>query len=256
LERARLFDETYAQRLRLERELKLAREVQDSLLPDALPVISGFSLAADWRSALEMAGDFYDIFHLPDGQWGIVIADVSDKGAAAAMYMAMTRSLIRTSAANYASPAGALKDVNQQLLANSTSDMFVTVFYAVLDAESQEITYANAGQNPPLLRRSTEAIEKLMPTGAALGLMAELVLTDASLTLAPGDSLFLDTDGVTDALNSQGEQYDLARLIEAVTNAPASDAELQLAHLASQLATFTGDTPPFDDITFFILLKE
>ncbi len=256
LERARLFDETYAQRLRLERELKLAREVQDSLLPDALPAISGFSLAADWRSALEMAGDFYDIFHLPDGQWGIVIADVSDKGAAAAMYMAMTRSLIRTSAANYASPAGALKDVNQQLLANSTSDMFVTVFYAVLDAESREITYANAGQNPPLLRRSTDAIEKLMPTGAALGLMAELVLTDASLTLAPGDSLFLYTDGVTDALNSQGEQYDLARLIEAVTNAPASDAELQLAHLASQLATFTGDTPPFDDITFFILLKE
>jgi serine phosphatase RsbU (regulator of sigma subunit) len=256
LERARLYDITNAQRLRLERELKLAREVQDSLLPDALPTIPGFRLAADWRSALEMAGDFYDIFPLPDGHWAIVVADVSDKGAAAAMYMAMTRSLIRASAANYASPAGALKDVNQQLLAHSTSDMFVTVFYAVFDAELQNITYANAGQNPPLLRRATGGIEKLARTGTALGVIEELALTDASLTLTAGDSLVIYTDGVTDALNSQGEEYGPARLVEALTSAPASDAALQLTHVSNHLYTFTGDTPPFDDITFFILLKE
>ena len=256
LERARLFDVTVAQRLRLEHELKLAREVQDSLLPDALPAIPGFSLAADWRSALEMAGDFYDIFPLPDGHWGIIVADVSDKGAAAAMYMAMTRSLIRTSAANYASPAGALKDVNQQLLAHSSSDMFVTVFYALLDAELQKITYTNAGQNPPLLRRASGGIEKLARTGMALGVIEELALTDASLTLSAGDVLVIYTDGVTDALNSQGEEYGLARLIEAVTSAPPSDATLQLTHLSSHLATFTGDRPPFDDITFFITAKE
>jgi serine phosphatase RsbU (regulator of sigma subunit) len=256
LERSRLYDVTNAQRLRLERELKLAREVQNSLLPDALPSIPGFSLAADWRSALEMAGDFYDIFALPNGRWGIIVADVSDKGAAAAMYMAMTRSLIRMSAANYVSPAGTLKDVNQQLIVHSTSDMFVTVFYAILDSESQEITYANAGQNPPLVRRPTGAIAKLTRTGMALGVMEELTLTDASLILAPGDLLVIYTDGVTDALNSQGQEYDLARLIEAVTSAPASDAVVQLAHLSSHLATFTGNTLPFDDITFFILLKE
>jgi len=255
LERSRLYDITNAQRLRLERELKLAREVQNSLLPDALPSIPGFSLAADWRSALEMAGDFYDIFALPNGRWGIIVADVSDKGAAAAMYMAMTRSLIRMSAANYVSPAGTLKDVNQQLIVHSTSDMFVTVFYAILDSESQEITYANAGQNPPLVRRATGAIAKLTRTGMALGVIEELTLTDASLILAPGDLLVSYTDGVTDALNSQGQEYDLARLIEAVTSAPASDAVLQLAHISSHLATFTGNTLPFDDVTFFILLK-
>ena len=256
LERARLFDIAHAQQIRLERELRLAREVQDSLLPDALPSIPGFSLAADWRSALEMAGDFYDIFRLPDGRWGIVVADVSDKGAAAAMYMAMTRSLIRTSAANYASPAGTLKDVNQQLIAHSTSDMFVTVFYAVLDEESQEMTYANAGQNPPLLRRADDKIEKLTRTGPALSVFQEVTLTDVTFILTPGDSLVIYTDGVTDAFNSQEEQYGLTRLIEAVTSAPASDAAMQLAHLSSHLATFTAGMPPFDDITFFILVKE
>jgi serine phosphatase RsbU (regulator of sigma subunit) len=256
LERARLYDVTHAQRLRLERELKLAREIQDSLLPDALPQIPGFSLAADWRSALEMAGDFYDIFPLPDGHWGIVVADVSDKGAAAAMYMAMTRSLIRASASNNSNPAGTLHEVNQRLLAHSTSDMFVTVFYAVLDAETQTLTYANAGQNPPLLRRISGRIEKLTRTGAALGVLEELTLSDASLILAPGDSLVIYTDGVTDALNPQGEEYGTTRLADALLNVAQSDAKHLLDHLTSDLAAFTQDVPPFDDITFFILINE
>jgi len=255
LERARLYDVTHAQRLRLERELKLAREIQDSLLPEALPQIPGFSLAADWRSALEMAGDFYDIFPLPDGRWGIVVADVSDKGAAAAMYMAMTRSLIRASASNHSNPAGTLHEVNQRLLAHSTSDMFVTVFYAVLDAETQTLTYANAGQNPPLLRRSSGRIEKLTRTGAALGVLEDLALSDASLILAPGDSLVIYTDGVTDALNPQGEEYGTTRLAEALLNIAHSDARHLLDHLTGGLTAFTQDVPPFDDITFFILIN-
>jgi len=256
LERARLYDVTHAQRLRLERELKLAREIQDSLLPEALPYIPGVSLAADWRSALEMAGDFYDIFPLPDGRWSIVVADVSDKGAAAAMYMAMTRSLIRASASNHSNPAGALNEVNQRLLAHSTSDMFVTVFYAVLDAETQTLTYANAGQNPPLLKHRSSEIEKLTRTGAALGVLEEFTLSDASLILAAGDALVIYTDGVTDALNPQGEEYGTTRLTEAILNAPPSDARHLLDHLMNGLAAFTQDVPPFDDITFFVLIKE
>jgi serine phosphatase RsbU (regulator of sigma subunit) len=256
LERARLYDVTHAQRLRLERELKLAREIQDSLLPEALPQVPSFSLAADWRSALEMAGDFYDIFPLPEGRWGIVVADVSDKGAAAAMYMAMTRSLIRASASNYSNPAGTLNEVNQRLLAHSTSDMFVTVFYAVLDAETQTLIYANAGQNPPLLRHISGEIEKLTRTGVALGVLEESTLSDASLILAPGDSLVIYTDGVTDALNPQGEEYGITRLAEALLNAPPSDARRLLDYLTGGLAAFTQDVPPFDDITFFILINE
>ena len=256
LERARLFDVMRAQRLRLELQLKLAREVQESLLPDELPAIPGFSLAADWRSALEMAGDFYDIFPLQEGGWGIVVADVSDKGAAAAMYMAMTRSLIRMSAANIASPAGALKHVNQQLLEHSSSDMFVTVFYAVLDPGSQELAYANAGHNPPVLRRSTGDLEQLMPTGMALGVMDFAAWSDARLRLASGDLLVIYTDGVTEAFDAEYEQYGLGRLMEAVRGAPLSNAASQLSHLTTDLSGFIKDMPPFDDITFFVANKD
>ncbi len=256
LERARLYDVTHAQRLRLERELQTARDVQASLLPRHLPQISGFSLAADWRGALEMAGDFYDVFALPDGRWAMVIADVSDKGAPAALYMAMARSLIRASASSTASPAAALTAVNQTIKAHSSSDMFVTVFYAVLDAAARTLTYANAGHNPPLLRRATGSIEWLTRTGPLLGVFEQVVLSDATLTLAPGDTLVAYTDGVTDARNPHGEEYGLTRFSAAVAHAPASDATLQLAHVASDLAAFTHDAPLFDDITLLILVSE
>jgi len=256
LERARLYDLTHAQRLRLEHELQLAREVQASLLPRLLPQIPGFSLAADWRGALEMAGDFYDVFALPDGRWAMVIADVSDKGAPAALYMAMARSLIRASAGSTASPATTLMEVNQRIRAHSSSDMFVTVFYAVLDAAARTLTYANAGHNPPLLRRATGAIEKLTRTGPLLGAFEALNLSDVTLTLAPGEALVTYTDGVTDALNPQGEEYSLTRLTAAVVSAPVSDAALQLQHVSSDLAAFTQAAPLFDDITLFIVVSE
>ena len=256
LERARLFDLTHAQRLRLEAELQMARDVQASLIPHKLPQMPGYSLAAEWRSAREMAGDFYDIFALPDGRWGIVVADVADKGAAAAMFMAMTSSLIRASSSSYASPAETLREVNQRIMTHSNSVMFVTIFYAILDATTGALTYANAGHNPPILRRAAGSTESLMPTGPAVGLMEGPRLSDASLTLSPGDALAIYTDGITDALNGQGEEYGLERLHEAVQSAPVSDAALQLAHLSEDLAAFTQDVIPFDDVTFFILVAE
>jgi len=256
LERAQLYDQLNTQHLRLERELEMARDVQASLLPQQLPEIPGFSLAADWRSAREMAGDFYDVFALPDGRWAIIIADVSGKGAPAALYMAMTRSLIRASASFNASPAATLQEVNQRIRAHCSANMFVTVFYAALDARAHTLTYANAGHNPPLLRRATGSIEMLMPTGPLIGVFEELVLSDATLTLVPGETLAAYTDGVTDALNPQGEDYGLTRFRTALANAPMSDATLQLAHLSSDLAAFTRDVPPFDDITLFIVVNE
>jgi len=256
LERARLFDLTHTQRLRLEAELQMARDVQASLLPEVLPEIPGFSLAAEWRSAREMAGDFYDVFALPDGRWGIVVADVADKGAAAAMFMAMTSSLIRASASSHASPAETLREVNQRVMTHSSSNMFVTVFFAILDATTGALVYANAGHNPPFLRRVAGSIKNLTRTGPAIGLLEEPSLLDASLTLSPGDALTIYTDGITDALNPQGEEYGLTRLSAAVGSAPASDAARQLAHLSDDLAAFMQGVPPFDDITFFILIAE
>lgn len=134
--------------------------------------------------------------------------------------------------------------------------MFVTVFYAVLDIASQEITYANAGHNPPIVRRAAGAIEQLTRTGMALGLRENVIMTDARLSFTPGDLLVIYTDGVTEAFNSENEQYGLVRFMEAVTSAPASDAALQLTHLSTHLAAFIRDMPPFDDITLFIINKE
>jgi sigma-B regulation protein RsbU (phosphoserine phosphatase) len=256
LERAQLYDELSAQRHRLEQELQMAREVQASLLPRQLPRVPGFSFAADWRSAREMAGDFYDIFALPEDRWALVIADVSDKGAPAAMYMAMTRSLIRSSASRNPSPAAALIEVNREIFAHSSSDMFVSVFYAALDARTRSLTYANAGHNPPLLRRANGTLESLPRTGVLIGIMEGLVLSDASLTLAPGDTLVAYTDGLTDALNPRGEDYGLARLMAALAGAPRADAALQLAYLSGDLAAFINGVAPFDDITLFIVAPD
>jgi sigma-B regulation protein RsbU (phosphoserine phosphatase) len=181
---------------------------------------------------------------------------VSDKGVAAAMYMAMTRSLVRASAGAHASPAAALEEVNQRLSAHSSSDMFVTLFYGVLDADGRTLTYANAGQNPPLLRRASGELEKLLPTGPALNIFREPLISDRVLTLAPGDVLVVYTDGVTDALDPQGKDYGVTRLTEAVTSAPRSTATHLLEHISNDLAAFTLGTPPFDDITFFVIVSE
>jgi len=256
LERARLYDLTMTQRTRLERELQMAREVQESLLPDTLPRIPGFSLAADWRSATEMAGDFYDVFALPDGRWGLAIADVSDKGAPAAMYMAMTHSLVRASAVSHISPAATLKEVNQRLNAHSSSDMFVTMFYAILDPETRVLTYANAGHNPPALMRASGEMEMLTRTGAALGVKDDPALSDISLTLAPGDALVAYTDGLTDALNPLGEEYGTTRLTQAVARASRSNAADLLDHLLHDLSAFAQERTPFDDITLLILISK
>ncbi len=256
LERARLYDLSLSQKKRLERELEMARRVQLSLLPQVLPEIPGYSFAAECRPAREMAGDFYDVFRLPDGRLGFVIADVSDKGAHAAMFMVMARSLIRARAATRSSPAETLRDVNQDILDYSSSGMFVTVFYGVLDAATRRLTYANAGHPPPLLRRTTGRIETIERTGPLLGVLDEFEISEARLTLASGDMLVAYSDGVPDALNLEGDEYGSPRLELAVEGAPRADAVRLLAHLSGDLTDFIGDEPSFDDITYMIVAGE
>jgi serine phosphatase RsbU (regulator of sigma subunit) len=255
LERAQMYDLVREQRDHLERELQVAHDVQASLLPRELPDIPGFRFAADWRSARQVAGDFYDIFPLHEGCWGIVIGDVSDKGAPAALYMAMARSLIRTMAMHKPSPAATLMQVNATINAQSSYTMFVTVVYAVFDPATHTLTYANAGHNPPIVRRASGAIERLPRTGGVVGAFEKLDLTEAAVTLASGDALVLYTDGVTDALNAAGEDYGMDRLIAASTAAPATAPAL-LDSLRADLAAFTQSAPQPDDITFFVLTHD
>ncbi|HZQ08514.1 MAG TPA: SpoIIE family protein phosphatase [Anaerolineae bacterium] len=255
LERARLYDTLREQYERFQRELEMARTVQASLLPRELPTIIGVRLAALWNSAREVAGDFYDILQLRDGRWAFAIGDVADKGAPAALYMAMMLSLVRASAARHAQPATVLKQVNAALLTQTSADLFGSVFYAVLDPATYTLTYANAGHPPPLLRRVSGQTEQLPPTGPVLGVFEDLALDDASISMQPGDALVTYTDGVTEGLNGAGDEYGSERLTSTIVKAPLTASEL-LEYLATDLADFVGMAPQQDDITLLVLTRD
>jgi len=255
LDRARLFDLAQSQRAFLERELKMAHEVQANLMPDPVPEILGYELASFWQAAREMAGDFYDVFSLADGRWALVIADVCDKGAPAAMYMAMTRTLLRTYAGRRESPADVLKVVNGSIQEHSTSNMFVTVFYGILDPGTGTLTYASGGHEPPLLCRAGGTISPLMPTGPLLGIFDEVTISKEEVTLAPGDRFVGYTDGVKDAVNGEVEEYGSRRLKRAIDEAHGT-ADATLNRILEELAAFAGDTGQSDDVTVLIVRRE
>ena len=254
LERARLYDLAETQRLRLEQELQMARAVQKSLLPTQLPCIPGFSLVPHWCPVREVAGDFYDFLPLADGCWGLLLADVSGKGAPAALYMALARSLIRSEAGRHANPSAVLTEVNRRLLAEAPGEMFVTAFYAVLDPLSRSLTYANAGHDPPFLR-SASGVERLAPGGLIMGLFEELTLMDETLSLKSGDALIAYTDGLTDTVNDKDQPYGDSRLAGTIHNAPAGAQDI-LTHIVTDWEAFAGPVPRPDDVTLLILTAE
>jgi len=255
LERAQLHDLAETQRTRQEKELEMARAVQKSLLPTQLPSIPGFILAADWRPAREVAGDFYDFFSLPDGRWGIVLADVSGKGAPAALYMAMARSLIRSEAGRYSNPSAVLTEVNRRLLVECYNEMFVTVFYAIVDPVQRSLTYASAGHDPPFLRRASGSVERLALGGLIMGVFEEVSFSDETLKLESGDTLVAHTDGLTDTVNHQDEAYGCTRLADTIDRAPAG-AQDMLDHILRDLSAFAGPVPQPDDITLLVLTTD
>ncbi|MEZ0395154.1 MAG: GAF domain-containing protein [Anaerolineales bacterium] len=243
-------------RERLEQEVQVARQIQETFLPDRLPEIPGWDLAASWRTAREVGGDFYDVFELPGGRLGLFIADVSDKGVPAALFMALTRTLVRAVVYDLPSPAEALRRVNALILPDNEQEMFVTAFYAVVDLQSGRLTYANAGHNPPLLRRAeTTDLASLERTGAALGILPDLPLEDRSLEMQPGDCLLLYTDGLSEAFSPTGEQFGVERLL-AHFQAHACDSPRQLLNLLEAAAeTFMESPTPADDMTLLALKR-
>ena len=255
VENARLY-QVAVEKGRLERELQLAREVQVSLLPRDTPVLPGWEFAARWLPAREVAGDFYDFLSLPEGRLGIVIGDVSDKGIPAALFMGLTRSIVRASLAAADSPAQGLTEVNRLLCAESTSGMFVTLFFVQLDPAVGEMVYVNAGHNPPyLLRAESGEVVRLTRTGMALGLMEGHELDQGRVRLDPGDALLLFTDGVTEALNDPGEMFSDSRLQEFLL-AHRSDRAADLAEgLEVALSSFMGGAAPHDDITLVAIKR-
>jgi serine phosphatase RsbU (regulator of sigma subunit)/putative methionine-R-sulfoxide reductase with GAF domain len=335
----------------LEEELRVARDIQRTLLPAAAPRAPGWEIAADWRSARLVGGDFYDFwwlktadqrpttneqrrtddrtYLLPDegpttndqrptakdkahllpdeGRWtesagqtasgpvaqanpaqaepaealfredhtalalhdvgrspfvvgrqarlGFVIADVSDKGVPAALFMTLSRSLVRAAALDGSSPAHALERANRWIARDSESAMFVTVFYGILDPSDGALRYACAGHNPPLLVRADGQVRELHTPGIALGVIEEARLGEAGVALAPGDLLVCYTDGVTEAIDGEEEAFGVPRLVDVLrANRRRSAAEV-LQAITDSLAAFTGERAPFDDVTLVVIKR-
>jgi sigma-B regulation protein RsbU (phosphoserine phosphatase) len=238
---------------RLERELELAREIQHSIVPHAFPQIPGFSCAARYRPARQVGGDFYDVIYLDEGRLGLVMADVSDKGMAAALFMALTRSLIRAEAKRMAPPRETLLRVNQLLLEISQANLFVTVFYGVLDPAGG-LCYARAGHDYPLLFRSSrDECQLLGGFGMVLGLMDDISLEEVCVDLEAGDLLTLYTDGITDAHSPAGEFFGVERLRETVraTGEPSAQGLCDLVF--EQVGQFQAGAAQYDDMALLVV---
>jgi serine phosphatase RsbU (regulator of sigma subunit)/putative methionine-R-sulfoxide reductase with GAF domain/anti-sigma regulatory factor (Ser/Thr protein kinase) len=243
-------------RERLEHEVELARQIQKTFLPEHLPEISGWDLAATWLMARQVGGDFYDVIELPGGRLGLLIADVSDKGMPAALFMALTRTLIRAVISNAPSPAEVLRRVNALIIPDNRESMFVTAVYGVLSIENGEFTYANAGHNPPVWMSGTgKKLVLLHRTGPALGIIDDLPMDQRTIVLGLEDVLLLYTDGLTEAFSPENEIFGEERLQQALKLAETSSARLVLDALEASVNKFMDPLPASDDLTMLALKR-
>ena len=206
------------------------------------------------NAAKAVGGDFYDFFMVDEHHLGFTIADVSDKGVPAAIFMAISRTVIRATALRQHSPATCLSESNNLLCNESVNGMFVTVFYAILNIHTGDVVYSNGGHNRPVWIRKGETAEMLPVTGnMALGVMSGLPYNERTIHLEPGDSLFLYTDGISEAMNPKGELFGDARLIETCSQASAS-AKAMIGRMEQRVSAFVDGATQYDDMTMLSLL--
>jgi serine phosphatase RsbU (regulator of sigma subunit) len=242
------------ERERIEQELRIARLIQQTLLPKSVPVLPGYDLAARYQPAREVGGDFYDFLELPEGRLGVVVGDVTGHGVPAALMMANTQSVLRAVAQRGGSkPGRILAEVNEVLWTYMPPNMFVTCFCGILDPESGSFRYANAGHNLPYCHQEGMAIE-LRATGMPLGLMPAMSYEEKEITLKPGESVLLYSDGLVEAHNPQREMFGTPRMQGLVGTHPGGVALIDT--LLAELEKFTGEQwEQEDDITLVTLKR-
>jgi len=240
-------------RLRMEDELNVGREIQMSMLPlifPAFPRRGEFDVYALLEPAREVGGDFYDFFLLDDDRFCVCVGDVSGKGVPAALFMAVTKTLIKSRASNDYEPASILTHVNNEISRNNEASMFVTIFLAILDLSTGEIRYCNAGHNPPYIRRESGELVRLdQRHGPVIGALEGMVFAQDSETLAAGDLLFTYTDGVTEAMDEDQNLYDEDRLVKVLEALKSGSAEESVKASVADVRDFQGRAEQADDIT-------
>lgn len=240
---------------RVEAELDAARLLQAAILPQALPDHPAYSGKATMVPARELGGDFYDFFMINERDLGIVIADVSGKGVPAAFFMAISRTVLQSSARGLKSAGTCLAQANDALCAQNPMDLFVTTFYGILNTETGELTYANGGHNPPMvIRRGDGSVADLPRTGGiALGVIEGAKYAEASIRLSEGDTLFLYTDGISEAMDSAGKEFTDDRLRQALQHSHHNSVDLVLDGVTEAVEAFVGQAEQSDDITCLVV---
>jgi sigma-B regulation protein RsbU (phosphoserine phosphatase) len=270
LERKRLHDLETVYRQGLEREMEIARQIQRSFLPERLPDVDGWEIAARFRSAREVAGDFYDAFLLPNGHLAVALGDVCGKGVGAALFMTLFRSLVRATLTSACfredilpllSPAEALSQAiaftNRYVVeTHGTEGIFCALVVAVLDPASGTLAYANCGSDPPLLVSNGAVQAELWPTGPVVGILEQATFDVKEVVLSRGEALVAYTDGVIDALNEAGRPFDATGLRSAVAQGAYSQGARGLVdQLEAHVVAHVGDASPFDDITLIAVSR-
>src|ERR1700730_17326484 len=245
---------------RLDHDLQIARDIQRVLLPAGPPVIKGFEISGINVPAKQVSGDYFDYIKVDDKRMGVVIADVSGKGVPASLIMAICRSTLRSQATGNASPADVLSKLNRQLYPDIKEDMFISMAYVILDHAHGGVTMARAGHDAPLLyKQSSQTITPIKPPGMVVGIdsgnVFDRLTGDFAVALEAGDCLVLYTDGVTEALDSDGNEFGLERTIEGVRAAAKEGAPAIIARVIDDVRNFVGSQPQNDDITLIAIRK-
>jgi sigma-B regulation protein RsbU (phosphoserine phosphatase) len=245
---------------RLDHDLEIARDIQRILLPAEAPAINGFQISGINVPARQVSGDYFDYIRVDEERLGVAIADVSGKGVPASLIMAICRSVLRTEAARNPSPADVLRKVNRQLYPDIKEDMFISMAYLILDHEHNGVTLARAGHDAPLLyKRQAETVTPVKSPGMVVGIdsgnVFDRLTSDFAVPLERDDCLVLYTDGVTEALNSEGDEFGLDRMAQSVRASATGGAPAIVKRVIEDVRNFTGANPQNDDITLIAIHK-
>src|SRR6266550_2727086 len=245
---------------RLDHDLEIARDIQRILLPAEAPAINGVEISGINVPARQVSGDYFDYIHVDDERLGVAIADVSGKGVPASLIMAICRSVLRSEAVRNPSPANVLQKVNRQLYPDIKEDMFISMAYLILDQGPNGVTLARAGHDAPLLyKRQSQSVTPIKPPGMVVGIdsgnVFDRITGDFAVPLERDDCLVLYTDGVTEALDTEGNEFGLERTIQSVRASATDGAQAIIRQVIDDVRNFTGSHPQSDDITLIAIRK-